>query len=214
MNSLWSLLMLKKILLVLVATILGFVGYVSMQPSEYRYERELVIAAPAEVIFPFVNTQKEWVKWSPWQEKDPKMKLTYEGAESGVGSVGHWEGNKDVGKGSSTITESIPFERIVFAVAFVEPMVGKSTVTFTFSPAVEGTKVVWAMEGSSDFAAKAMSVVMNCKDICTSMMSKGLAKLAVVATADVAAKAAAVASEAAEAAKALDEKTEEALAKE
>ncbi|MFZ4125597.1 MAG: SRPBCC family protein [Rickettsiales bacterium] len=206
--------MLKKILLVLVALVIGFVGYVSTKPSDYRYERSLLIAAPADGIFPFVNAQKEWEKWSPWKDKDPEMKLTYEGAESGVGSIAHWEGNKEVGKGTSTITESVAFERIVFALDFAEPMAGKSTVTFTFSPAIEGTKVVWAMEGKANFAAKAVGIIMDCKEICTSMMSKGLAKLAAVVTADVAAKAAAVASEAAEAAKALDEKTEEAPAKE
>ncbi|MBN8543930.1 MAG: SRPBCC family protein [Alphaproteobacteria bacterium] len=206
--------MLKKILLVFVVLILSFVGYVSTKPSEYRYERALVIAAPADVIFPFVNTQKEWEKWSPWADQDPDMKISYEGAESGVGSIVTWEGNSKVGKGSSTITESVPFDRVVFALDFVEPMAGKSTVTFTFSPTVEGTKVTWAMEGKAGFAAKAMSVIMDCGDICTSMMSKGLKKLAAVATADVAAKAAAIASEAAEAAKALDEKAEEAPAKE
>lgn len=208
--------MLKKILAVLVLAIIGFCGYVATLPAEYRYERSLTIAAPVDAIFPHVNSQKGWEKWSPWAKLDPEMKVTYEGPDAGVGSVGHWEGNKEVGKGSSTIVESVTNERIKFAMEFLEPMKSSGTVEFVFVPADGGTNVSWSMSGTSGFFGKAIGVIMNCKKMCESMFDKGLANLAVLATADTAAKAAAAAADAAEAAKALEGEpaAEEAPAKE
>jgi hypothetical protein len=46
------------------------------------------------------------------EKRDPAMRKTYEGAPAGTGAIYSWAGNKGVGEGRSTITESRPNELI------------------------------------------------------------------------------------------------------
>ena len=43
---------------------------------------------------------------------DPALKRQYEGPKAGTGAVYAWQGNKDVGEGRMTITESKPAELV------------------------------------------------------------------------------------------------------
>ena len=61
--------MLKKILIVvavLVAIVGVFLGYVAMQPGDFRIERSAKMNAPANVVFDQVNDFHNWEAWSPW----------------------------------------------------------------------------------------------------------------------------------------------------
>ena len=173
--------MLKKILAALVLFIAIFAGVAAVQPSEFDVSREATIAATPADIFPYVNTTRAWESWSPWAKIDPNAKFTYEGAESGVGAITHWEGNMQVGTGTSTITESIPDERVKFQLDFAKPMKGTNTAEFIFVPADGGTKVTWSMTGHNNFIAKAMSLVMDCEKMVGEQFDKGLANLKTLA---------------------------------
>ena len=100
--------MFKKILLVLLALIAAFVVYIAVQPDEYRVERTVTMAAPAEKVFKNVNDLQKWEAWSPWAKIDPDAKLTFEGPDAGKGSAMTWDGDNDVGAGTVTIVESDP----------------------------------------------------------------------------------------------------------
>ena len=104
--------MVKKILIGLAAVIVVFAVIVAMQPAEFRVMRSATIAAPAPVVFAQVNDFHKWEAWSPWEKLDPNMKKTYEGAPAGTGAIYAWSGNKDVGEGRMTLTESRPNELI------------------------------------------------------------------------------------------------------
>ena len=171
--------MLKKILIGLVVLIVGVIAAALLKSPDYRVERSLVIAAPAEKLFPWFDSHKKFNEWNPWMKMDPEAKNTYSGPESGIGAVASWEGKK-VGKGSATITESKAIERIVERMDWLEPMAGTSTVEFTFRPEGEGkTKVTWAMYGTNEgLLAKVMSLVMDCESMCGPEFEKGLADLA------------------------------------
>lgn len=171
--------MLKKILIGLVVLIVGVIAAALLKSPDYRVERSLVIAAPAEKLFPWFDSHKKFNEWNPWMKMDPEAKNTYSGPESGIGAVASWEGKK-VGKGSATITESKANERIVERMDWLEPMAGTSTVEFTFRPEGEGkTKVTWAMYGTNEgLLAKVMSLVMDCESMCGPEFEKGLADLA------------------------------------
>jgi uncharacterized protein YndB with AHSA1/START domain len=171
--------MLTKILIVIAVLVAGVVIAAFVKSPNYRVERSLVIAAPAEKLFPHFNNHREFNKWNPWMKMDPEATNTYSGPESGVGAVASREGKK-VGKGSATITESLPNARIVERMDWLEPMAGVSTVEFTFKPEGEGrTKVTWAMYGrNEDLPARVMSLVMNCESICGPEFEKGLTDVA------------------------------------
>jgi uncharacterized protein YndB with AHSA1/START domain len=130
-------------------------------------------------LFPHFNNHREFNKWNPWMKMDPEATNTYSGPESGVGAVASWEGKK-VGKGSATITESLPNARIVERMDWLKPLAGVSTVEFTFQPEGEGkTKVTWAMYGKNEgLLARVMSLVMNCESMCGPEFEKGLTDVA------------------------------------
>src|SRR5437016_14127313 len=126
--------MLKTILIAIPTIIVVFVIIVAMQPSNYRVARSVLIAAPQEAVFPHMNELKKWEVWNPWGKADPNMKLTYGGPASGVGANYSWAGNKEVGEGRATITESRPSESVKYKMEFLKPMSATSEMEFTFKP--------------------------------------------------------------------------------
>ena len=175
--------MLKKLLIALAVLVVGIFAAALLKSPDFRVERSLVIAAPAEKLFPYFDNHKKFNEWNPWAKMDPEAKNTYSGPESGVGAVASWDG-KMVGKGSATITESKPNERIIERMDWLEPMQGVSTVEFTFKPESEGkTKVTWAMYGTNQgLLSKVMSLVFNCESMCGPEFEKGLADVAKLVT--------------------------------
>jgi len=173
--------MLKIILVALPVVIIGFLIIVAMQPSEYRVTRSLAIGAPPEAIFPYVNEMKKWEGWNPWGKIDPAMKLTYDGPAAGVGSAYAWVGNREVGEGRMTITESHPSDTIKFKLEFLKPMAGVSDTVFTFQPQGNQTEVTWTMNGRNNFVAKAFCLFMNMDKMIGGQFEKGLADLKKIA---------------------------------
>src|SRR5688572_19552288 len=100
--------MLIKIIILLAVLVLVFAVIVAMRPSVFRVARSAKVGAPPGVIFPLVNDLHRWMAWSPWEHKDPDMARSYEGPSAGVGAAYGWSGNKDVGEGRMTITDSLP----------------------------------------------------------------------------------------------------------
>ena len=171
--------MFKKILIGLAVLVAGIIVAALLKSPDFRVERSLVIAAPAEKLFPWFDNHRKFNEWNPWARMDPEAANTYTGPASGVGAVASWHGRK-VGKGSATITESRPNERIVERMDWLEPMEGVSTVEFTFLPEGDGrTKVTWAMHGRNDsLPAKVISLFMDCESMCGPEFEKGLAEVA------------------------------------
>jgi len=170
--------MFKKILIGLLVIIAGILAAAVLKSPDFRVERSLVIAAPAEKLFPWFDNHRRFNEWNPWARMDPEASYTYTGPESGVGAVAGWEGKK-VGKGSATITVSEPNQRVVERMDWLEPMAGVSTVEFTFKPEGEGrTKVTWAMYGKNEsLPARVVSLFMDCESMCGPEFEKGLAGL-------------------------------------
>ncbi len=173
--------MFRKILIGLVALVLIFVAIVAMQPSEFRVESTVKIAAPQADLFAQVNDFHKWDAWSPWAKLDPAAKITFEGPESGQGAVMKWAGNDEVGEGSVTIVESRPSERVKVKVDFIAPFEGTATSEFQFKPEGDQTAVTWTMSGEHGFIGKAFCLVMDGTKMMGDDIEKGLAQLKSVA---------------------------------
>ncbi|OGR85577.1 MAG: polyketide cyclase [Elusimicrobia bacterium RIFCSPLOWO2_01_FULL_54_10] len=182
--------MIKKILIGLVVVVGVFAAYVAKKPSHYSVTRSTVISAPASVVFPHVNDLSKWEAWSPWAKKDPQAKTTLEGPKAGVGAISRWAGNKDVGEGSMTITESKSNELIRIRLDFLKPMKSTSDVEFTFKAQdKKNTSVTWTMSGESNFIGKAMCTFMGDMDkMVGGDFEAGLAGIKSIAEAQVAPK--------------------------
>jgi len=175
----------KKILLLILAAgallLAALAVIIHLQPSEFRVERSAVVAAPPEAVFPHVNSLRRWEAWSPWAKLDPQSKVEFSGPEEGAGACMAWAGNREVGVGSLTITDSRPSGFIAMRLDFVEPMAGTSTVDFRFEPVEGGTRVTWSMAGTNNFLAKAIGLFIDCDQMIGGMYEQGLANLKRVA---------------------------------
>jgi hypothetical protein len=174
----------SKVLLVLVLLLGGAAAYVATRPDTYHVERSATVAAPAATVFAQIDDFSVWKEWSPWEKKDPAMKRTVSTPPSGVGATYAWEGNKEVGKGKMTITDSRAGEKVAEKLEMLEPFPSTSGVTFTLaaeSPTT--TKVTWAMDGKHNFISKAFSVVKPMDGMIGKDFEEGLANLKKVAEA-------------------------------
>lgn len=169
--------MLTPILAGLAAIFVCFLIFVATRPAEFRVTRSLAVNAPPAVVFPHVNTLKNWEAWNPWGKLDPNLKLTCGGPPLGVGASYAWVGNREVGEGRSTITESKPDEFVRFKLEFFKPMAGVSDTLFTFKPQGGRTEVTWAMTGKNNFIAKAFCLFMNMDRMIGGQFEKGLADI-------------------------------------
>jgi hypothetical protein len=169
--------MLLYILLAIAAIIAVFVAIVAMQPGDFLIARTATISAPPEQVFAQVNDFHNWQAWSPWAKFDPAMKQTYEGAPAGTGAIYKWVGNKQVGEGCMTMTESRPSDLIRINLQFLKPFTATNTAEFTFKPDGNQTVVTWSMAGKNNFMFKAFRLFMNMDKMLGSQFDEGLAKI-------------------------------------
>lgn len=171
------------ILLALALVAILLLVVIAGQPDEFKLVREAKISAPREKIFPHVNDLHAWEAWSPWAKLDPNAKNSFEGPASGVGAAMAWSGNKKVGEGRMTITESQANELIGFRLDFVRPFKATNTAEFAFRAEGNQTRVTWSMAGQSNFFFKIFGLLVNCEQMAGKDFEKGLASLKAVAEA-------------------------------
>lgn len=169
--------MLKKALVVVVFLIVAFAAFVAMQPSEFRVERTISVAAPADRIFPLVNDFHNSASWSPWDKLDPAMKKSFEGPAEGVGSVYSWDGNEKVGAGRMSILESQPNERVKMRLENFRPFESTSTTELVLTPRAGATSVQWSLTGHNGFVEKAVCLFVSMDEVIGPDFEKGLAQL-------------------------------------
>ncbi len=173
--------MLKTIAIVVVVLIAGVLLFAATKPDTFRVERSASIKAPPEKIFAILNDFKQWGAWSPWEKKDPAMKRNFGATTSGKGATYGWEGNKDVGTGSMTITESTPFSKLAINLDFLKPFEAHNVAEFTLTAQGDTTLVTWAMHGPANYMTKIIHVFMNMDKMVGPDFEAGLANLKAVA---------------------------------
>jgi hypothetical protein len=173
--------MLKWILAGAAAVVVIFLLVVALQPSDFKIERSATMRAPAPAAFAQVNDFQNWRAWSPWEKVDPALKRQYEGPKAGNGAVYAWQGNKDVGEGRMTITESKPGELVRIKLEFFKPFAATNTAEFSFKPmAPDSTAVTWTMTGENNFLSKAIRMFVNMDRMVGGMFEQGLTQMKTV----------------------------------
>jgi uncharacterized protein YndB with AHSA1/START domain len=165
---------------VVVLAVAAILIYAATKPDSFRVERSMAMNAPAEKIFPYIEGLKRWTEWSPYEGRDPQMKRTYGGAQSGRGAVYEWDGNDQVGKGRMEIVDSKPPNKVVIKLDFLKPFEGHNTAELTVEPSGGQTIVTWAMYGPSTFMTKLIGTFMDMDDMIGRDFAAGLAKLKTV----------------------------------
>ena len=57
----------------------------ALRPDTFQVRRSASIKAKAEQIFPLINDLHRFNTWNPFDKKDPNLKRSYSGPESGKG---------------------------------------------------------------------------------------------------------------------------------
>jgi hypothetical protein len=172
--------MLKIILIILAViavAVIALLIYAATRPDSFRVQRSITIKAPAEKIFPQLDDLRAQQAWSPWEAKDPGMKRTYSGEQSGKGAKYEWQGNKQVGHGRMEIVESTPSTRLLMKLDFISPFPANNMAEFTLEPRGDSTVVTWAIYGPSPFMSKLMGVFMSIDTMVGKEFDTGLANL-------------------------------------
>jgi uncharacterized protein YndB with AHSA1/START domain len=147
------------------------------KPSSFSVQRATTVKAPPEKIFSLINDFHQWGGWSPYETKDPAMKRSYSGPESGKGAVYAWDGNKNVGSGRMEILDTTLPTRIVIKLDFFTPFEGHNTAEFTMLPQGDATHLTWLMHGPAVFVSKVMQVFINLDHMIGKDFEIGLANL-------------------------------------
>lgn len=169
--------MLEVIAVVLAIAIAIVLILAATKPDAFSVERAIDIAAPADRVFPRINDFHQWGVWSPWENKDPAMKRSYDGPASGKGAVYGWEGNKNVGSGRMEILEAQAPSKILIKLDFLKPFEAHNTAEFTMLPQGVGTRLIWVMRGPAPFMSKLMQVFMSLDRMIGKDFETGLANL-------------------------------------
>jgi uncharacterized protein YndB with AHSA1/START domain len=129
-----------------LAVLVGLLALIGMLlPKQFRIERSIVIAAPAEKIYPLIADPRNWPKWGVWNRRDPNMKVEFSGAASGAGANWSWQ-SKSEGNGAMAFTAADPNRQITYQLTFVDfGMVSKGVLALAASGT--GTQVRWTNEG-------------------------------------------------------------------
>jgi uncharacterized protein YndB with AHSA1/START domain len=162
------------VLAIAIATVLVLAA---AKPDTFSVRRGAVMKTQPEKIFSLINDFHQWRTWSPWENKDPAMKRTFDGAESGTGAVYAWDGNKNVGSGRMEILDASRPSKIVIKLDFFKPFEGHNTAEFTMLPQGDATSVNWVMHGPAPFMSKVMQVFMNIDKMIGKDFEVGLANL-------------------------------------
>jgi hypothetical protein len=168
------------ILIALAVVIVALVIVIAMQPADFRVVRSAKISGPPSETFAQVNDFHKWEAWSPWAKLDPAMKVNYEGPPAGTGASYSWNGNRNVGAGRMTITESRPSDLVRIKLDFLRPFASTNAVDFTFNPEGDRTVVTWTMVGKKIFMTKAFGLVMSMDKMVGGMFDQGLSQMKAV----------------------------------
>jgi uncharacterized protein YndB with AHSA1/START domain len=151
------------------------------KPDTFSVRRAATVKAPPEKIFSLINDFHQWGTWSPWENKDPAMKRSYSGAQSGKGAIYAWDGNKNVGSGRMEILDASQPSKIVIKLDFFKPFEAHNTAEFTMLPQGDAsnaaTDIDWQMHGPAPFRSKVMQVFMNMDRMVGKDFEIGLANL-------------------------------------
>jgi hypothetical protein len=175
--------MLKTIALIAVAVVVLFLLFVSTRPDTFRVVRSLQIKAAPEKIFPLISNLQQYNTWNPYSKKDANIKLTYSGPPEGVGAKFVFDGNKDAGKGSIEVVNTVVPSQVKMRLVMAEPFPIDNLVSFSVTAKGAESEVSWSMEGPVPFVAKIAHLVMNMDKMIGADFEVGLASLKALAEA-------------------------------
>ncbi|ABD53028.1 SRPBCC family protein [Jannaschia sp. CCS1] len=136
--------LLRNILIGLVSLVVVLAIIGMFLPRYVSVERDIMVNAAPEDVYPHVNSLQAFSEWSPWGDIDPDMVVTYSGPEEGVGNVMEWTSDHpNVGNGRQEILEVVENESVRSALDFGD--MGTAEAWWRLTPDGDSTRVVWGL---------------------------------------------------------------------
>jgi effector-binding domain-containing protein len=153
-----------KILRIALIALISIVGIYLVLcifgPKTFETSKSKMMGASPETIYPLVSDFNAGTKWSPWQKKDPNMKLNIEGEPGTVGHKMSWE-SESQGSGQQWITELVPNSSVTTSLQ-INGWDGLNTAMFKLEPKGDSTLVTWSMDGGNlPFIFRGVMVLMG-----------------------------------------------------
>ncbi len=162
------------IILGLLALIL--VGLSMIAPKELKVERSVSIKAPTVPVFSYLKNLKKRSLWSPWEVKDPNIKVTLEGTDGMAGAISSWE-SEIVGVGSQELIGVKENERVDTKLRFVEPYSSEADSYMILEPDGDANKVIWGFTSELGFPFNVIMMLTNGAGSIGKDFDSGLSKL-------------------------------------
>ncbi len=156
--------------LITLVLVLGLVA-----PKTVSTEQSIVINAPPNIVFPYLQYHAQQQTWSPWNELDPDMKHEIIGTDGTVGAIYKWAGNKEVGVGEQEITKIVPNELVETHLRFKGQ--GEADAYLALTEVAGGSKVAWGFSTTTPFPMNAMNLFFDIAGMVGKDYQKGLNKL-------------------------------------
>lgn len=174
--------MIRKILIAVAAVLAGFLLVAALKPADYLIQREIVIQAKPEAIFPYLVSMKKADQWMPWKEGDPQVVTSYSGPEEGVGAISSWESPGQMGTGQAEVVGVTPNQLVKTKITYTKPMVMSQDSEFSLAPDAGGTRVAWRVTGQQPFIPRLICTLMfmNLDKFVGGEFEKGLGKLKLI----------------------------------
>jgi len=110
-------------------------------PSSWESETTGYVAAPADIVFQFLDSPEGWQAWTPW----PESGVERSGPKRGIGATLSWD-DQEVGTGSFTIQSLEENSMVTYGVEIGDGAMLVSGI-ITLRPESEGVRITWLEEG-------------------------------------------------------------------
>jgi hypothetical protein len=172
---------LKRILFFIVFLVVAALITALFISKDLNIEKEIVINKPKQQVFDYIKLLKNQSNYSVWSKMDPNMKSSFTGTDGTIGFVSSWEGNKDVGKGSQTITAIAEGQKLETDLKFIEPWESTAKAYMNTNAVNDSTtKVTWGFKSKMAWPMNITKLFMNMEKMLGDDYQNGLNNLKAV----------------------------------
>ena len=167
---------LKFILIGVIVVVILVAVAALIAPTKTTVSRSLQIDANPKIILEHVKNLKKANTWSPWNDYDPNLEVSFEGEQGEVGSKSFWKGNDEVGEGYQMLTSYTP-ERVDIKLVFTAPWEAENAAFFDINPNEKGAMVTWGFEGETPYPMNIMNLFYDLDEMIGDDYMRGLQNL-------------------------------------
>jgi hypothetical protein len=168
-----------KKLLIALALVLGLLlvgGF--LLPTAYQVTRSVGVKAPLARVQPLLEDLKRWPEWSPWEQADTTIVISYGSVTAGVGASQSWTDRNGGGRLELLVCQP---GRVEYDVYFSGSETAHRTV-MSASAGDDGYLLVsWTMSGEMDVPVVGPYLKLLADRLMGPMFERGLASLKVAA---------------------------------